>query len=117
MRTIWPVVNQLRALRAPLASCWPVITEAAWLLRKYPRAIALLAAFSRRPIHDCHIEAVDVVGITAIFNKYKNLNLQLADAASLHLANREARIMIFNFLTAATSARSGCRMKKLRLLP
>ena len=32
----------LRHLPGPLFSCWPVITEAAWLLRGHPRAVQQL---------------------------------------------------------------------------
>src|ERR1700719_3354190 len=35
-------VETLRQLPGPLFSCWPVITEAAWLLRAYPRAVQQL---------------------------------------------------------------------------
>jgi len=35
-------VETLRHLPGPLFSCWPVITEAAWLLRAYPRAVQQL---------------------------------------------------------------------------
>lgn len=35
-------VEQLQELTPSLYTCWPVLTEAAWLLRRYPGAIRQL---------------------------------------------------------------------------
>ena len=87
-------------------------------MRKYPRAIAaLLAAFQGGPFSIATLEAVDVGGITAIFNKYKTLNLQLADAALLHLANREGIDTIFTLDRRDFGVVRMATGKKLRLIP
>lgn len=89
-------VEQLRNIRGPLLTCWPVITEAAWLLRAYPPALArLLSSFDGEPFELVHLSEADLSGIAAILTKYKGLGIQLADASLVHLANREGIETIF----------------------
>ena len=89
-------VAQLRELQAPLLTCWPVLTEAAWLLRRHPVAITkLMAAFETGVFELAPLDASDIASIAAILNKYRTLGVQLADAALLHLANRESIDAVF----------------------
>ena len=89
-------VSQLRELRAPLLTCWPVLTEAAWLLRRHPVAITkLMAAFETGVFELAPLDASDIAAIAAILTKYRILGVQLADAALLHLANRESIDAVF----------------------
>ncbi len=90
--------NALRQIRGSLATCWPVITEAAWLLRETPFGLEQLMAiiadgtFSLLPL-----DATDIPPISALLSKYRDLQLQLAGASLLHLANREGIDAIFTF--------------------
>jgi len=89
-------VEQLHHIRGPLLTCWPVITEAAWLLRAYPQAIRkLLSSFHGRPFQLVPLGETDLPPIVAILAKYEGLGLQLADASLVHLANREGIEEIF----------------------
>lgn len=89
-------VEQLRQITAPLLTCWPVITEAAWLLRAYPLAIRkLLESFDGRPFELASLGDQDLPGISAILEKYRGVGIQLADACLAHLADRERIETIF----------------------
>ena len=82
--------DQLPHIKGPLLTCWPVITEAACLLRTYPHAIQkLLSSFDGRSFELLTPGAADLPAIAAILAKYQSLGIQPADASLLHLANRE----------------------------
>ena len=111
-------VEQLRSIRGPLLTCWPVITEAAWLLRAYPEAIRrLLASFGGRPFDLLPLDEMDLSAIAAILAKYASLGIQLADASLVHLANREQIESIFTLDRRDFGVLRLAHGKKLRLVP
>ena len=111
-------VEQLQRIEGPLLTCWPVITEAAWLLRAYPLAVGrLLSCFNGRPFELVSLNEKDLSGISAILAKYKGLGIQLADAALVHLANREGIEIIFTLGRRDFGVLRLARGKKFRLIP
>lgn len=111
-------VEQLRSIRGPLLTCWPVITEAAWLLRAYPLAIGrLLSSFKGLPFKLLDLKEQDLQGIAAILAKYEGLGIQLADASLMHLANREGIETIFTLDRRDFSVLRLARGRKLRVIP
>ncbi len=111
-------VEQLRSIRGPLLTCWPVITEAAWLLRAYPEAIRrLLASFGGRPFDLLPLDETDLPAIAAILAKYASLGIQMADASLVHLANREQIESIFTLDRRDFGVLRLAHGKKMRLIP
>jgi uncharacterized protein len=104
----------LRALTPPLFTCWPVLTEAAWLLRTRPRTLArLFDGFDGGFYALLPLSADDLPPISAMMKRYESARLQLADAALAHLAERE------NIRTVFTTDRrdfSIIRLKRNRAL-
>lgn len=111
-------VEQLHRIRGPLLTCWPVIAEAAWLLRAYPRAIRkLLASFHGRPFELVPLGETDLPGIAAVLAKFEGLGIQLADASLAHLANREGIEVMFTLDRRDFGVLRLARGKKLSLIP
>lgn len=89
-------VAQLRLIAPPLLTCWPVVTEAAWLLRQQPIAVQrLLSSFTKQWIKLLTLEERDAEPIGKILQRYRKLNAQLADAALVYLAERERLDIVF----------------------
>jgi uncharacterized protein len=108
----------LKSLHPPLLTCWPVVTEAAWLLRKRPHSLhQLFDGFNGGFLTLLPLDADDLPAIAALMRRYESAGLQLADAALIHLAERE------NIRTVFTTDRrdfSIIRLKRnqlLRLIP
>jgi uncharacterized protein len=111
-------VQQLWAIRGPLLTCWPVITEVAWLLRAHPSAVErFLSSFNGRPFQLLALTEAELPEIAAILAKYKSLGIQLADASLVHLANREGIGTIFTLDRRDFGVLRLARGRKFRLIP
>lgn len=89
-------VGALDRLAPPLFTCWPVLTEAAWMLRGRPDLVQkVLGMVGSDLLHLLPLDGTDAPAVAALIRKYRELALQLADAALLHLANRERIETIF----------------------
>ena len=89
-------VEALRDLPGPLLSCWPVITEAAWLLRRYPTAVQkLLSSLDGGFVELLPLAGADAGPISQLMQRYASIRPQLADIALVYLAEREGVGTIF----------------------
>jgi hypothetical protein len=77
-------------LAAPLSTCWPVVTEAAYILGDWSPATGKLFALLRtRALSILPVGVSDIDAIEVILTKYADQKFQLADATLMHLAQRE----------------------------
>ena len=89
-------VQELSCLAPPLFTCWPVITEAHWLLRRQPRGVdGLFRAFSAGLLELAPLGADALDWIAGFLKKYRKSGAQLADAALVYLAERDNIETIF----------------------
>ncbi len=111
-------IEVLRSIPGPLFSCWPVITEGAWLLRADQRAVQqLLRSVSEGfPVLLPLIES-EAGKIADVMRKYGNLRPQLADAALVYLAQREDIGTIFTLDRRDFSVYRSSRNREFRILP
>ena len=111
-------VDVLHGIAGPLLSCWPVMTEAAWLLRQSPRAIQhLLASMETGFLELLPLAGVEAKNIAALIKKYESMRPQLADAALVHLAGREGIDTIFTLDRRDFSIYRTSRRRSFYILP
>jgi predicted nucleic acid-binding protein len=86
----------LETFREPMATVWPPLTEAMYLLAEQPRAQeALWEMLARGALQLLALDAGDAPGIRELMRKYANRPMDLADAALLRVAEREGIRKIF----------------------
>lgn len=111
-------LEALHDLPGPLFSCWPVITEAAWLLRRHPRVVRqLLDSISAGFLELLPVESAEAAEIGKVIEKYRNIRPQLADAALVYLAERDGFDVIFTLDRRDFSVYQPGRKRAFRIIP
>jgi len=111
-------VEALHDLPGPLFSCWPVITEAAWLLRGHTGAVPqLLASIAEGFLELLPIQSAEAAGIARLMEKYGDIRPQLADAALVYLAERDRFDVIFTLDRRDFSVYQAGRRLAFRIIP
>ena len=86
----------LRDAKEPLATIWPPLTEAFYLLSALPNgAEALWDLLSRDRLSILPLDSEDLPRIRELMQKYGDLPMDLADAALIRVAEREGTRKIF----------------------
>jgi predicted nucleic acid-binding protein len=111
-------VNTLRQMPGPLLSCWPVITEAAWLLRSYPRAVRqLLGSIDGSFLELLPLAGAEAEAVATLMKQYEDIRPQPADAALVYLAMRERIETVFTLDHRDFSIYRTGRKRKFRIVP
>lgn len=111
-------VGALREAAKPLLTCWPVITEAAWLLRNETegvRGLFRLLASDAVTVVELGGQAVSWIG--QFLERYSSSKPQVADAAVLYVAERHGSDAVFTLDRRDFSIYRLSNGKSLRLLP
>jgi uncharacterized protein len=89
-------VAALKTLHSPLVMCWPVLTEAAWVLRDEPGGIRALGALvTSGSVRVATLEDDALAWMIDFLDRYASAGAQLADAAVMYLAEREGIQTVF----------------------
>ena len=111
-------VETLESLSPPLLTCWPVVTEAAWLLRKKPIAMErLFAAFDAGMLDLLSLESDALPWIAQFMRRYESIGAQLADPALVYLAERDHIRSIFTLDRRDVSVYRLKRNRSLKIIP
>lgn len=111
-------VEQLAQIKTPLLTCWPVIVEAAWLLRVSPSAVQeLLLSFNSGLFKLLPLDESSMPWLATFLRRYRKLDPQIADAALIHLVERENLETIFTLDRRDFSVYRLSSGRSLQILP
>lgn len=89
-------VAALRTVREPLATVWPAVSEAMYLLLELPRGQqAVWEMIERQAVRLLALGEQDIPRIRELMLKYGDRPMDLADAALVRVAEREGLDTIF----------------------
>lgn len=89
-------VAALKMLRPPLLTCWPVLTEAGWLLRDEPGGIKALGGLVQSgSVKLVELDEAALHWMIGFLDRYASVGAQMADAAVMYIAKREGIDTVF----------------------
>ncbi|BFU96878.1 MAG: hypothetical protein NTNFB02_36000 [Nitrospira sp.] len=108
----------LRSLSEPLGTVWPALTEAMYLLSfSWKAQEALWEMIEREVVKLLSLEHHDVSRMRELMKKYKDLPMDLADAALVAVAEREKVRRIFTLDRRDFAVYRPARLGRFILLP
>ena len=111
-------VQALRALPPPLGTTWPVVTEAMYLLGFAADAQdELWGLLESGRLSLFGLDAADAPRMRALMRKYRDLPMDLADAALVRVAERQDLTRIFTLDRRHFSVYRPGRRRRFSILP
>lgn len=89
-------VETLKSIRTPLTTVWPAFTEAMYLLRgSWPAQKALWSRVETGGLTLSALDETDAGRIRELMEKFRDLPMDLADAAIVRVAERDGSNEVF----------------------
>lgn len=111
-------VTALRTLHDPLITVWPAFTEAMYLLgSSWPGQKALWSRVETEALTLAPLDESDATRMRELMEKYRDLPMDLADAALVRIAEREDLTRIFTVDRRHFSVYRPGRRRRFSILP
>ncbi len=111
-------VATLKTLRDPLVTVWPAFTEAMYLLgRSWQGQKALWSRLETEALALAPLDEVDAPRMRELMDKYRDLPMDLADAALVRVAERDALTQIFTLDRKHFSVYRPGRRRRFSVVP
>jgi predicted nucleic acid-binding protein len=105
-------------LPRPFITTWPVIAEAAWLLRHTAGGVSGLLRMISEGLLDCYqLDAGAAAWMDGFLKKYADQSPQLADASLMYVAEKENTDLVFTLDRRDFGVYRLAKNQPLRLLP
>ena len=111
-------IAAVHGLPTPMLTCWPVIVEAAWLLRREPHLVqTLLRLHDQEAIQVVELGTECLAWCAQFLERYKDLPAEVADAALVYLAEQEGIDTVFTLDQRDFSVYRMAKNRKFQLVP
>ena len=111
-------VGALKTLRDPLVTVWPAFTEAMYLLGgSWAGQRALWSRLETEALALASLDETDAPRMRELMEKYRDLPMDLADAALVRVAERESLTQIFTLDRRHFSVYRSGRRRRFSIVP